>query len=308
MKLMRQLTMLCLCMLFTASCSDFGNPQQADDNFTPANNPKTFLKDKPPLVYLDEAHYNYHTSDGRYGPFVEVLKSDGYLVKANKKQFTLDNLKSADILVIANALNKKNRSNGELPNYPAFESEEVEAVHQWVLNGGSLFLIADHMPWPKASEKLAAAFGFKFNNGHAFDPGNRSSIYGIKKGDLAEHVITNGIKSNDSVSKIRTFGGQAFQIPPSATSLLIFSQSAYSVMPNSPFDINTDTPKTSVGGWSQGAVLEVGKGRIAVFGEACMFTAQININDKGKCGFLANGGEQNQQFLLNIMHWLSRLI
>ena len=329
MKLTIQFTIFFLCILLTSSCSYLTNPQQADESFIPSNNHKTFLNDHRPLVYIDEAHYNFHTTDGRYSPFVKVLKSDGYLVNTNKKEFTLESLESADILVIANALSKKNEgTNGELPNYPAFKSEEVAAVHEWVSNGGSLFLIADHMPWPKASEQLALAFGFKFNNGHGIDPENRKSIYGVKKGDLTNHAITKGINNNyemaafgnqafempknmansDNVNKVRTFGGQAFEIPSNAVSLLTFGQSSYSAMPSIPFNINKNTPKVSVGGWSQGAVLDVGKGRIAVFGEACMFSAQIDINSQAKCGFLADGAAENEQFLLNIMHWLSRLL
>lgn len=56
----------------------------------------------------------------------------------------------------------------------------------------------------------------------------------------------------------------------------------------------------------QVAVKPFGKGRIAVFGEAAMFTAQRS--GSGWFGLKSPGAEQAQQFLLNIMHWFSGMI
>ncbi len=68
------------------------------------------------------------------------------------QQFSTKSLKQVDILVIANALrSEKNIDNQDLPNFSAFTRKEVEAVFHWVKNGGSLLLIADHLPWPKAA-------------------------------------------------------------------------------------------------------------------------------------------------------------
>ena len=43
--------------------------------------------------------------------------------------------------------------------------DEIKAVKKWVNDGGSLFLIADHMPCAGAAKDLAAEFGFEFTNG-----------------------------------------------------------------------------------------------------------------------------------------------
>jgi hypothetical protein len=37
-------------------------------------------------VMFDEAHHNFHTSDGRYKPFVDLLLNDGY-----KRHSAIDN-------------------------------------------------------------------------------------------------------------------------------------------------------------------------------------------------------------------------
>jgi hypothetical protein len=51
--------------------------------------------------------------------------------------------------------------------------------------------------------------------------------------------------------------------------------------------------------------MKVGKGRVAVFGEAAMFSAQLD-GPRQPMGMNAPGAEQNHQLLLNVMHWLSQ--
>ena len=282
------------------------NAQQlGDTSFKPKNQIKTFSKNNSPTVLLDEAHNNFHTMDGRYQPFVSVLKSDGYLVKKNKKAFTSEVLAHADILVISNALNFKNVNDWSLPNYSAFSREEIEAVNLWVKEGGSLFLIADHMPFPKAAEDLAAIFGFQFNNGYAKDLNNKAQLFEKSKGTLAEHPILKGTGVKKEIQSVKAFTGQAFLSPPNAKPLLVFSDSAVSLMPAKSWRFPAGTPEISIEGWNQGATLEFDKGRLVIFGEAAMFTAQVTGKAKKSMGITA---EQNEQFLLNIMLWLSRKI
>ena len=67
------------------------------------------------------------------------------------------------------------------------------------------------------------------------------------------------------------------------------------------------SPSVSVKGWQQGAVLQYGKGRVALFGEAAMFTAQT-IEQGGRMGMNNPHARQNEQFLLNVMHWLTGVL
>jgi len=277
-------------------------------SFTPKNTTKTFSPAESPLVLLDEAHHNFHTMDGRYQPFVKILRSDGYSVKKNKELFTKESLAGADILIISNALSIKNVKNWSLPNYSAFSRDEIKAVYLWVKNGGSLFLIADHMPFPKAAEDMAAIFGFQFNNGYARDINNKEQLFEKAKGNLIAHSILKGTGLKEEIKSVKAFTGQAFLSPPNAKPLLVFNDSATSRMPTKSWKFTEDTPEISVNGWSQGATLEFDKGRVVIFGEAAMFTAQLRGKAKIKMGVPAKGAEQNEQFLLNIMLWLSREI
>jgi hypothetical protein len=54
--------------------------------------------------------------------------------------------------------------------------------------------------------------------------------------------------------------------------------------------------------------MPVGSGRAAFFGEAAMFSAQLGGPTQQPMGMNAPGAEQNLQFVLNVVHWLSRLI
>lgn len=289
------------------SCQSMGF-QQGDINFVAKNKHKTFTDTDAPTVMIDEAHHNFHTLDGRYQPFAKILKSDGYQVKKNKQVLSGESLQDVDILVISNALNDKNVENWDLPNYSAFTRDEIEAVFHWVKAGGSLFLIADHMPFPKAAEDLAAIFGFQFNNGYVEDLTNRKQIFSTERGTLAAHEILQVGDDNREIDSVKAFTGQAFLSPARAKPLLVFDTEAVSLMPSQSWQFPDTTPEISVHGWHQGATLVFDKGRIVVFGEAAMFTAQLAGKEKFKMGVIAEGAEQNERFLLNIMLWLAKKI
>ena len=106
---------------------------------------------------IDEGHNNFHTADGRYLHFARLLRADGYVVKGYIGEFRKSQLKNVRLLVIANALNKINVQNWYLPTPSAFTVKETEILQKWVKAGGSLFLVADHMPMGGAATDLAAA-------------------------------------------------------------------------------------------------------------------------------------------------------
>jgi hypothetical protein len=60
-----------------------------------------------------------------------------------------------------------------------------------------------------------------------------------------------------------------------------------------------------VAGWYQEAVLRRGEGRVAVFGEAAMFTSQRSGPEARPVGMSAPVAGQNERFLLNLVHWLT---
>jgi hypothetical protein len=57
-------------------------------------------------------------------------------------------------------------------------------------------------------------------------------------------------------------------------------------------------------GLSQGAIMTFGRGKIAVFGEAAMFSAQLAGANRIKVGMNYEEAKENHQLLLNTIHWL----
>jgi hypothetical protein len=260
---------------------------------------------KGPIILIDGAHNNFHTLSGGFKPFGKLLRSDGYVVKSSTEMLTAETLTSAKILVIANAIHIDNTQRWSLPTPSAFTDDEITAINLWVKNGGSLFMIADHMPFPGAAEKLAASFGVRFYNGFAMnDAKNRKDIFTIGKG-LAECSLTKGRNKEELVTSVQTFTGQAFQVPEEATAIITLDDRYEVLLPETAWEFTKGTPRLPAAGFVQGAYMVYGLGRLVVFGEAAMFTAQMH--GKTKFGMSSRSASQNAQFLLNTIHWLDGL-
>jgi len=285
--------------------------QVADSAFHPDVGPAAFAEGSGRRVAVDEAHHNFHTVDGRYLSFARLLRSDGFVVSGSDASLTAGTLADLDVLVVANALNERNESgeNWTLPTPSAFTPQEIATVRAWVEGGGALLLIADHMPFAGAAHDLAAAFGFEFVDGFALEGGDVGGrgpmVFRRADGSLAAHPVTDGGQAGERVDSVATFTGSAFRPPTGAVSLLTFRDDVVSLNPDTAWTFHDDTPRTDVGGWSQGAVLEVGRGGVAVFGEAAMFSAQLAGPQGVPMGMNAPIAAQNPRFLVNLMEWLS---
>ncbi|MBS1788924.1 MAG: DUF4350 domain-containing protein [Acidobacteria bacterium] len=296
---------LLICLSFTVHAQ-----QVPDPDFKPRIEKPAFAEGKGAVVLLDEAHFNFHTASGRYQSFADLLRRDGYVVNASKEKFSKESLKAGKILVIANALNENNKNDWSPPNPSAFTDEEVVAVLNWVKDGGALLLIADHLPFPGAANNLALAFSIHFINAYAMEPKNGGGplTFDLQKGSLLKHPIIEGRSANEKVDSVATFTGSAFQVD-GGEPILKFSDEAMAFQPKTFGEAFTkDTARAPIKGWLQGATVKFGKGRVAVFGEAAMFSAQLAGPNKAPMGMNAPIAKQNPQFLLNVMHWLSGLL
>ncbi len=297
-------TVICALLMFMIYSHAAIAQQIGDSTYLPVINNPAYKNGMGPTIFIDEAHNNFHTMQGRYKPFADVLAKDGYILKPFSSQFTVEVLSGCKILVIANALSERNISDWTLPTPSAFTPDEIEQLAEWINNGGSLFLIADHMPFPGAALELADRFGFKMNNGFAGDTTQLGApdLFTLEDNTLLKNIITEGRDISESVDSIYSFTGQAFQIPGDAIPILNFSSNYISFMPDTAWNFNDNTPVIPVTGWSQGAVKKSGKGRIVIWGEAAMFTAQVS--NGRQIGLNTPRAKYNLQLLLNIIHWL----
>ncbi|WP_128755265.1 DUF4350 domain-containing protein [Aquimarina sediminis] len=282
--------------------------QLADTLYNPKITSKAYPKSSGTLVHIDQGHNNFHTKDNRFLPFARLLSQDGYRIAGYEGKFEESKLKDLKILVISNALSQNSRPPFVAPTETAFSTQEIENLRQWVKKGGSLFLIADHMPFAGAAANLARVFGFEFYDGFVFDA-NDKGIFDFTRENkmLPNSKIINGRNKSESVNSVRTFTGQGFKIPKEASSILSFKKEFNVFVTDTMWVFNENTPMFSAENLSQGAVREYGKGKVAVFGEAAMFTAQIAGRDRIKVGMNTKEASENYQLLLNLIHWLDNL-
>jgi len=300
MKLLVTFSILLLLM-----CASAMAQQMADPEFnTSVENPA--YKKEGPRVMFDEAHHNFHTTEGRYKPFVDMLMNDGYRVVRNRQSFSKTRLDSFKILVIANALGAE-EDDDEGADKSAFNDDEIEAVHDWVKNGGALLLIADHAPFGGAAAALANKFGVDMSKGYTFDPANAVTgaptqlIFSRDNKLLGSHPILEGRNEKERINLLRSFTGQSLKGPDGSTGILNLANTA---IDRPTFAAETST---SAAGRSQALALKIGRGRVLVQGEAAMLSAQISDANNHPMGMNVPGND-DRQYALNVMHWLSGIL
>lgn len=296
--------------------------QMGDPDFTPTV-PSPAYPDGGPTVVLDEAHGSVQTIDGRYRAFAAVLRADGYEVVGGTSRFDDGALDQADVLVISNAAALPEGEGGP----SAFTESEIDALDAWVRNGGALLLAADHAPHGDAAEALAARFGVGMGKGYAFRPtetGLTANLeYDLDPGRPDAHPILRGRSADERINRVRTFTGQSLRPPPGADVLLPMAEGHWEASDRDVLGtirermragedataVLSDLAVPIVDG-AQGLVLRHGNGRVVVLGEAGMLTAQLirfppEAQREDMRFGLSTPGHDNQQFLLNILHWLS---
>lgn len=296
---------------------------ESDPTFHPTVARPAYTRQHPRVV-IDQAHHNFHTMDGRYRPFAELLGSDGYEVVPGNVEFDASEFSSVSVLVIANA------RGGETPSdatKPAFSASECDAVERWVRAGGALLLIADHTPFGAAAHDLALRFGVDMGRGYVFDPqhadGNPTFlVFSADNGLLGKHAVLRGHSESEQVHRIVAFTGQSLSIPSGASALMRLAPSAFEVDSYaagtailSSFGDRPDAKTAgdlhfrSDAGRAQGVALVFGRGRIVIVGEAALFSAQFLRAQKAGEPDLRFGmnapGNDDKQFVLNTLHWLS---
>ncbi|QTN39662.1 DUF4350 domain-containing protein [Cryomorphaceae bacterium] len=282
--------------------------QYPDTTYTPSIGSPMYAQGEGPLIYIDGAHQNMHQRDGGYAAFAKLLEQDGYQTAAWDKDFSSKSLRNMEVLVIVNAIHPDNQGRWWKPIYSAFTPKEVEAVQEWVRNGGRLWLTADHMPMAGAAAELAAAFDARFHDGFAYDTAQGGvTLMCRANSTLSEGSVTNGSQDQRYVDSVYSFTGQAFEIDSNFENIMPLTGQWWSLEPDTAWQFNDSTPRFAAEGWSQGAVRTFGKGRVVLWGEAAMFTAQIVETEEGtfKAGMNSERAKENYKLLLNLMEWLT---
>lgn len=291
-------------LLTLSSCND--KSAKPDDDFdVSVSDPKlTIIK---PKVLFDEAHKNHHRIETTYKPFATLITNDGCSVKSTDKPIDNSALANTDVYIIATAMGREDPGDKS-----PFSQVEVNLLDQWVNNGGSLLLITEHYPFGLAMSPILNKFGVQVHNGYTEDTllNNRvvrdALLFTKSKGNLnPTHPIL------DKVERLNTFTGSSVKGDSTWTQLLIFTANAQN------FNVKVDVKKNggdittsveyadfySAKGYSQGICKQYGHGKIVVLAESAFLTAQFDKN-----GFkygMNSPNEDNKQFVLNLMRWLT---
>jgi hypothetical protein len=149
-----------------------------------------------------------------------------------------------------------------------------------------------------------------FTNGFAMTLPDTSGemAYRLRDGTLASHRVTAGRTARERVDSVRAFTGQAFRLTGPGVPLLTLGRDVVVLLPQVAWQFDSTTARVPGIGMLQGALLRHGTGRVAVFGEAAMFSAQVAGPARTPMGMNAPRAPANAQFTLNVLHWLTGLL
>ena len=284
---------------------------QADRDFRYENPSPAFLAGEGPTVCFDSAHNNYHTVDGDYFPFAELLRRDGYGARTLETNFTETALEGCRVLVITTPVHPSNREDWAFPHRSAFDTDEIRVVFDWVHRGGGLLLVIDHPPIAGAVADLAAVFGAAIFDGEARND-TRSplpAVFSRAEGALRDHSITRGRGARESVTTVATWTGAAFLGSREFEPVMVYGERsrAWAELPETLPDLpRREYPVFEIEGWLAAGTRQVGQGRLVLLGETAMCTAQKD--DDGPWGMNTEQGAENAQFCLNAVRWLSEVL
>ncbi|MCZ6918774.1 MAG: hypothetical protein O7I93_18510 [Gemmatimonadetes bacterium] len=285
--------------------------QVSDDDFRFANANPAFASNQGPRVCIDEGHHNFHTADGRYKPFADLLRGDGYTVAGFSGAFTDEDLAGCGLLVIANPLAEENVTDWSYPHPSAFAKEEIRELMVWIRAGGRLLLFADHAPIAGAARDLGAVLGLVMIDAYVDAVPGATDVFQVSDGTLRPHRILEGRAPFERVNSVTTFTGQAVQITGGWTPLFVFGPEAVArislsqVFQDGAF---AEWPQFPVGGWVHGAVREWDRGRMVFLGEAAMCSAQVSGEERYPMGMNHPEAPQNAQFCLSVVRWLTGVL
>jgi hypothetical protein len=124
-------------------------------------------------------------------------------------------------------------------------------------------------------------------------------------GTLGDNAITDGRTPLERVDSIESFTGSAFNISQQgANDIMRLPAPTRMMLPVGAWRFSDSTAMFAGDGLLQGGAETLGRGRVAAFAEAGMFTAQRKGTERLPMGMNAPAAQQNAQLILNVLHWL----
>jgi len=235
------------------------------------------------------------------------MENDGFKVIRGQSPFTNQLLAQVNVVAIASL---------GFPSQIPISLTEIQTLNDWVLKGGSLFVITDHDNL--AIDELLHFFGVETQevsvttdplHGKLLGDGTTNPsqiIFSAKDKLLGNHPIIHGRNDAEKIKSVQTYAGRTIIGPAGSSVLLPLSESAIDYMVVDPAQriISRVAVKTK-GLRTHGIAFNLEKGKVVVVGEAAMLTAQLWPPNYTPDAGMNVPGFDNRQFALNIMRWLT---
>jgi hypothetical protein len=300
-------TLVALCLILTfASQAQMLNDSPFD---TRVALPK-YPQGKGPKVLFDKGHFNFIVEMGLAKPLMDLATADGYQVVVDSMKFTKAYLAPYKMLVIFPAMPFKFGSKKQVTDEITFTPDELNALHDWVSNGGSLLMFNEHAPIDKSVTPLFNKFGIQLSIGIVSDSIHYDASINMKskQGFLkftrsngllnTDHPITQGEKADEQINTIVTFGGGGLT-GEKYTNIFTLSPSATIVKHNGIEPSGTANSQALAG--------KFGKGKVVALGDCNGFTAMYMMSGGNKISAGMQVADYDwKQFAVNTLHWLSK--
>jgi hypothetical protein len=296
-----------------------------DRSYSPRLRPA--YKKAGPQVLLDEGHQNASWNEG----FFRLATKDGYRVHRSNEKLTADRLRNVTILVIMNP-GDDGAVQSPLSPPAAFTEDEAVAVREWIYNGGALLYAFD--VFANRTDPLLAKLGVEFDHGNLTDlQSQRSDLSSVFSGEnlLSSHKIITGRSPEEQVKSVVMGGIRAIGEKPQDAVSLVFCSEAATISPDFLETLRRKEAAKAIPVKQTGqpenapahnvpvgivpaphapiaVAFSLGKGRVVVLGNSGALEARIFHSAEGASPQAIGLTEaDNQQFALNVIHWLSRL-
>lgn len=273
-----------------------------------------------PTVLLDEGHGATEFDGG----FYRLATADGYRIQRLRDTLTPDLLRKANILVIMGP-GVKGALQSPMAPAPAFTDEEAKAVREWIENGGALLFALNG--FAAGPHSVLSRLGIEFNLGAVTDPeipretdqnGSGGYIFSGEKLLSSSHKIFLGRSSAEQVRTVILKGMTPIRTMPEEAETLLQCSGNAQFYP----DFRQVQAAAKAKGSTQHSsgpipdphaaiaiAYSLGKGRVVVLGDVFISAGVFYSTENPRSG-VYQGLRQgdNQQFTLNVMHWLSGLL
>ncbi|NHJ86519.1 MAG: DUF4350 domain-containing protein [Asgard group archaeon] len=243
-------------------------------------------------VLFEESHYpvtaindtNENSLSGAFADFATMLTNNSYTVETLDVGQTIDQatLSQCNILVI-------------VCSFTNYTTQEIDEIYNWVLSGGSIFVITEWALFGNSMTDLVNRFGFDYPIEEGIrdsdDYVGNSLQFCLNDTNIKEHEITSGI------TRVEVYAGTGFTTTPSGTTNLLVTDDDDTNTWDDSGDFANNIPMLcALEGYS------IDKGKLVISSDFNIWSSSDDADSDGTVDFFDS---DNEVLGLNIINWLN---